>query len=190
MDLRTVKTLRSINNAFLQLRSKKPLSKITIRELTEIAEISKPTFYLHYADIYDLSDKLENDFIKELIYACPIDKEAFISSDSKWLSNLYDSFVSQGQLLNILFSYDRSYLFITKLNIFFKEYVYEMFPEYKDNVKMNLYLDYTIHGVFNAYRNNINLPQENVKELLITYTSKFFNSIYDILTTWYNGGYG
>lgn len=183
MDLRTTKTLRSINNAFLDLRSKKPLSKITIKELTELAEISKPTFYLHYADIYELSDTLEDKFIKEIIYACPIDRESLTSPDSKWLSNLYDSFISQGQLLNILFSYDRSYLFIAKLNSFFKEYVYETFPEYKDNLKMTLYLDYTIHGVFNAYLSNMDAPQNEVKDLLVTYTSNFFNSIYDILTT-------
>ena len=48
---------------------------------------------------------------------------------------------------------------------------------------MTLYLDYTIHGVFNAYLSNMDAPQNEVKDLLVTYTSNFFNSIYDILTT-------
>ena len=55
MDLRTEKTKRSIINSFLELRSRKPLEKITVKELSEKAEINKATFYLHYHDIYDLS---------------------------------------------------------------------------------------------------------------------------------------
>ena len=55
MDLREIKTQRSIRNAFLQLRSEKPLERIRVKELAELAEISKGTFYLHYHDVYDLS---------------------------------------------------------------------------------------------------------------------------------------
>ena len=54
MDLRIEKTEKGIKNAFIELRSKKPLEKITVRELCEIARINKSTFYSHYKDIYDL----------------------------------------------------------------------------------------------------------------------------------------
>ena len=56
MDLREKKTKRNIRNAFIELRAKKPLERISIKELAELAEISKATFYLHYKDIYDLSE--------------------------------------------------------------------------------------------------------------------------------------
>ena len=51
MDIRTEKTERAIKNAFLELRSQKPLEKITVRELCAIACINKSTFYGHYDDI-------------------------------------------------------------------------------------------------------------------------------------------
>ena len=54
MDLREKKTLRAIRTAFLQLRGQRPLEKITVKELCELAEISKATFYIHYRDLYDL----------------------------------------------------------------------------------------------------------------------------------------
>ena len=66
MDMRERRTKRNIANAFIQLRSKKPISKITIKELCELADISKATFYLHYRDIYDLSDKLQHQTVKDL----------------------------------------------------------------------------------------------------------------------------
>ena len=46
MDLRVKKTRRSIINAFLMLRANKPLEKITVKELAELAMINKATFYL------------------------------------------------------------------------------------------------------------------------------------------------
>ena len=52
MDLRVEKTRKSIINAFIALRAKKPLEKITIKELCEKAMINKSTFYSHNADIY------------------------------------------------------------------------------------------------------------------------------------------
>lgn len=60
MDLRTAKTERAIRSAFLELRAKKPLERITVKELCQRAEIHKSTFYDHYEDLYALSDALEN----------------------------------------------------------------------------------------------------------------------------------
>ena len=48
MDLRIQKTRAAIKSAFLELRRKKPIEKITVTELAKLAEINKATFYLHY----------------------------------------------------------------------------------------------------------------------------------------------
>ena len=40
MDLRIEKTERGIKNAFIALRSKKPLEKVTVRELCELRGIT------------------------------------------------------------------------------------------------------------------------------------------------------
>ena len=52
MDLRVEKTEKAIKNAFIELRSQKPLEKITVKELCAEARINKSTFYSHYQDIY------------------------------------------------------------------------------------------------------------------------------------------
>ncbi len=62
-DLRISKTLRSINNAFMELIIKKPVNKITVTELAQKAEISKGTFYLHYLDIFDLYNQLVKETV-------------------------------------------------------------------------------------------------------------------------------
>ena len=66
MDLRQRKTRKAIKKAFLKLHEKKPVEKITVKELAGIAQISKATFYLHYRDIYDLAEQLQKEVIEEI----------------------------------------------------------------------------------------------------------------------------
>ena len=63
MDLRIEKTKKSIRNAFIELRTKKPLEKITVKELCALACINKSTFYSHYEDIYALSEAMEQETV-------------------------------------------------------------------------------------------------------------------------------
>ena len=44
---------------------KKPLETITVTEIASLAEINKGTFYLHYADIYELYDEYLSEFIEQ-----------------------------------------------------------------------------------------------------------------------------
>ena len=59
MDKRMEKTEKAIKEAFMALRKIKPLEKISIKELCEMAYINKSTFYSHYEDIYALSYVIE-----------------------------------------------------------------------------------------------------------------------------------
>lgn len=66
MDRRTRKTKAAIKEAFFQLIKKKSITKITISEIAETADIGRGTFYTHYTDIYDLRTKITEEFIAEL----------------------------------------------------------------------------------------------------------------------------
>lgn len=65
-DRRTIKTERAIRNAFLQLLERKSINNITVAEISELADIGRGTFYLHYKDIYDLYEKIENEAFEQL----------------------------------------------------------------------------------------------------------------------------
>ena len=66
-DLRIRKTETDIKNAFIELRAKKPLEKITVKELCDLALINKSTFYTHYEDIYALSETMEQETVSSII---------------------------------------------------------------------------------------------------------------------------
>ena len=66
VDRRTMKTRKAIRDALSQLLTEKELHKVTVQEITKMAEINRGTFYKHYLDIYDLYDKTENDILVDL----------------------------------------------------------------------------------------------------------------------------
>ena len=60
-DPRVRYTRMIIQTAFWELLQQKPVSKITVREICDKAEINRSTFYKHYQDCYDLLDRLKED---------------------------------------------------------------------------------------------------------------------------------
>lgn len=65
-DRRTLRTKRAIREAFIKLSSKKDINRITVSELSELADIGRGTFYLHYKDVFDLMGTLENEALTNL----------------------------------------------------------------------------------------------------------------------------
>ncbi len=102
MDLRVKKTKNSIINAFLKLRAKKSLERITVKELSDLAEINKATFYLHYRDPYDMLEQLGNEFIDNMKSILIKDNESF--NPSKSFVNLYKFVKENYDIAYILFS--------------------------------------------------------------------------------------
>ena len=65
-DRRTAKTRKAIIDALADLLYEKELHKVTVKEITEKADINRGTFYKHYLDVYDLYDKAEQDILVDL----------------------------------------------------------------------------------------------------------------------------
>lgn len=65
MDRRVLKTKKAIRNAFAELLLHKELQEITIKDIAELADINRKTFYAHYAGVYQVVDEIENDIVSE-----------------------------------------------------------------------------------------------------------------------------
>ena len=103
MDRREQKTQQAIRNAFLALRAHKPLERITVKELAENAQISKATFYLHYHDIYELSEALQEDVIQQILSSIT-QADLFVKDAPAFTRELFGSYFAHQHLIDILFS--------------------------------------------------------------------------------------
>ena len=60
LDRRVRKTRRQLKECLTHLLKEKKIQDITVRELAEMADINRGTFYLHYKDVFDLLEKTES----------------------------------------------------------------------------------------------------------------------------------
>ena len=66
-DNRSVRnTKKKLRDGLLQLMQEKPANEITVKELTDLADINRGTFYTHYSDVYDMIRTLEDEFFADL----------------------------------------------------------------------------------------------------------------------------
>jgi AcrR family transcriptional regulator len=54
-------TRRVIRESLIELMEKKPITRISIKEICALADVSRPTFYTHYRDQYDLLQSIEDE---------------------------------------------------------------------------------------------------------------------------------
>ena len=59
-------TKARLYEALMQLMSEKPITSISVKELTELADVNRGTFYFHYSDVYAMLSSIEDDFFTEL----------------------------------------------------------------------------------------------------------------------------
>ncbi len=150
MDLRIEKTKRSIINSFLELRSQKALEKITVKELAARAEINKATFYLHYRDIYDLSETLEREVVKSTLGSIQHPEEIF-RNNRRFVRELGDSFAANEQLIKILFEGSRSGSFIDLFEQELMEVIRSVHPDYSPTLENRMKMTYLIYGGYYKY---------------------------------------
>lgn len=100
-DARVRYTKMIIQVNFVALLKKKPLNKITVKEICDMAQINRATFYRYYIDVYDLMEQLEAEILKELnemmVYAAKSDV-------NKTLCNILEKLKANGELYTTLFS--------------------------------------------------------------------------------------
>lgn len=65
-DRRVRKTKKALRQGLVELLQRKKLKDISVRELTDEADLHRGTFYVHYQDIYDLYDKMRQEAMEEI----------------------------------------------------------------------------------------------------------------------------
>lgn len=90
-DRRNEKTEKLIKDVFLELLKAKDINKISVSEISRQANLGRGTFYLHYDDVYDLYESIENDVIEDLK---SMFESSFPTTDSDNSLKLSNSLVS------------------------------------------------------------------------------------------------
>lgn len=168
-DLRVFKTKKAIEETFLSLRNKNDLDKIKVSELCSLALINKTTFYNYYADVYALSEELENKYLEECFYGFD-DYNCLINDTEKFIFGIYKSFINNHNI-NVIFK-NRISTLVEKA----QEKVLEIYKDDIHSEKIKMKLMFLIHGAFYLLFNYNGGKDEKVKlNIIIEYAKSLWN---------------
>ncbi len=116
LDRRVRKTRRQLKECLTRLLKEKKIQDITVRELAEMADINRGTFYLHYKDVFDLMDQIKNELIEEVesvLTRHPVSE--LVARPSLALSELFPLVQENAEIVSILIGENGDLNFVNRL---------------------------------------------------------------------------
>lgn len=166
MDKRIEKTRIAIKDAFLELHQTKPLEKISIKELCDMANINKSTFYSHYMNIYALADAIEYETVLAIVSSIPKDLDYNLTNPEIFTREVTIAFAKHLSEVKAVFSGKSKTHLAIHLEAAIKKLIYEAYPEYEKDTTKNILLSYCIHGAYNASLSNPNADPATILQVL------------------------
>ena len=157
-DLRVIKTKKAIRDTIESMILEKDLNKITVKELTEKANIHRKTFYLHYSSIKELFEEIMHE--KALLYYHEIDR--------------IDSRMPMEEINKVFFT------FLEQQQDFFKKMILSNSYQEITNKIFILNLQHN-RNRYNPYQHLTNQQQEMINNYLVNSSLSFYRQ-------WINSG--
>ena len=116
-DRRVRKTEEQLVKGLTKLMKTKSIKNITVRELADEVDINRSTFYLHYKDIFDMVEKIENELAANLISTLDELNNNHITQNIllDFLSDTFETIYLNAELCAVLLSSNGDISFQKKL---------------------------------------------------------------------------
>lgn len=157
-DRRIVRTKKDIKETFIALLAEKSFEKISVKDITEHANINRGTFYLHYLDKYDLLEKLEEELfqkvqaiIDETVFANHLDGADFANERLPFLIRLLQCFQEEAAFMKVILSPNGDANFKEKIRQVFLYNWESIIPHISKTDQLNYPLDLFIVYVSSAH---------------------------------------
>ena len=80
-DRRIRRTKKLLKQALAQLMDEKEFKDITVRDITERADLNRGTFYLHYRDVYENQEYVDGTKLAQAFFA-PVQQQLYENGQS------------------------------------------------------------------------------------------------------------
>lgn len=119
IDRRVRRTKKLLLQGLTQLMSEKKINKITVKELTDLIDVNRATFYLYYKDIFDMVEKIETEMFDNFneTYSKFTKSELTYDEMLQFVTFVFDFVQEYAEMCKILLGPDGDYAFIEKFKI-------------------------------------------------------------------------
>ncbi len=185
MDRRIRKTKKAIRLAFAELLSQKDINEITVRDISDLADINRKTFYNYYSGIYQIVDEIENEIV--LAYESILG-EVDLKRDLKNPYRIFERLTAiintdldfYGYLLSMRGNVSLVSKIVTMLKTKTKEALRSQIE--MDETTADIVLEYAISGMIAVYQQWFNSNRrQSIEEISETVSILFFHGFSGIL---------
>lgn len=155
MDIRVEKTESAIKEAFMELRAHKPLEKIKVKELCDLARINKSTFYAHYQDIYALADALEEEVIRNILDGLSgVCVTEYWDKMDQLTAEMFRAFLENEEITQVLFSGRGQNQLANRIEAGLRERIDREDPTYGQDPVKCIILSFCVQGAYHTFMNH------------------------------------
>lgn len=159
LDRRVRKTRALLTEVFMKLLAEKELKDISVKELTELADVNRGTFYLHYTDVYDMLDKIETELFDEFNQILDKNLQKNTLSVYGLLKDVFDYLQLHHNIAKVLMGPHGDLAFINRLKELVKVRIKNT-PELVGPLQdgFEFVYDFTVSGCIGVIENWLNSP--------------------------------
>jgi len=167
-----------LRDSLMELMKTKSILSITIKDLCELADISRSTFYAHYKDQYDLLRQIEEETLS--YFEDMLDKYKDIHSKkdtTRMVEEMLTYIANNKNSIHVLLSENGDLNYQKKLFLHFANHhrITGYLSEKQQDDKANeFYSVFLIHGVIGLVqhwlKNNTSMPVPQLAKMLLKWT--------------------
>lgn len=123
-DRRIRKTTNALKHSLALLMQNKKIRDISVKELTDLADINRGTFYLHYRDVFDLLEQSEEELLSDFhatLNRYHLQDQSQIDCALLMFEDVYTLVQENADLVTILISDNGDINFLNKLKDLLRE---------------------------------------------------------------------
>lgn len=169
-DRRIRKTKKAIKDTLIELLKQNPINKISVTELTQKADISRKTFYLHYSSVFDAKNDIDNDIIGILHSILDTLPKELRENDIMSFFNLVNEKAQcHKELITYFLNDSKSSALYSCVKSTLKDAIIVRLSNNENNIHNEYIVEFVVSGILNSFmewNSNENLPAEDFSLLL------------------------
>lgn len=116
-DRRVRRTKKLLTQGLTQLMQQKQIKDITVRELADLVDVNRGTFYLYYRDIFDMLEQIEMELFERFNQIIASHREGPILGQTQpMLSDLFHFIAENQEICRVLLSANGDMKFLERLS--------------------------------------------------------------------------
>ena len=174
-DRRVRRTKKLLTQALTQLLQEKQINEITVKELTDLADMNRGTFYLYYKDMFDMLEKIEDGMFEALDAIVSLHEHDDVSQQTKpILLDLFRFIEDNQEMCRVLLSPHGDMNFLHRLNEVVREKCLKAWPNIrkeKGEADFDYHYSFVVFGCAGIVRAwvNRNCPESAEKMAEMAY---------------------